>query len=231
MSVSIAIPCYDMNGAGGEVLDYSFSKLHEQTYKDFDITITDHSAGLKTDVMNVCSRWSDIGLDIKYFRIDKKIGNPAFNTNKSIELSKFDIVKLLCQDDYLANKDSLKIMMDNFKPEDIWMATTYVHSSDRNNFYRYHTPSVNPNIHTTNTIGTPSCILIRKDKHLGFDDNLKWMYDCEYYSRMIDTYGNPKILSECCMVNYIHDNQTTNTIANEYLRNSEIEYVSKKYGG
>ena len=41
--ISICIPTYEMNGMGVEYLEYSFNILYSQTFKDFEIIISDHS--------------------------------------------------------------------------------------------------------------------------------------------------------------------------------------------
>ena len=55
--VSICIPCYEMNGKGVEFLNYSFEILKNQSYKNFEIIISDNS---KSDVIeNLCKNWND----------------------------------------------------------------------------------------------------------------------------------------------------------------------------
>jgi hypothetical protein len=57
------------------------------------------------------------------------------------------------------------------------------------------------------------------------DETLKFYYDCEFYKRVYLEYGLPNISQNDTMVNYIHPNSTTNTIANNSLRNFEENYI------
>ena len=43
MKISIAIPCYEYSGMGAEILEHSFHQMNIQTFKDFDVIISDHS--------------------------------------------------------------------------------------------------------------------------------------------------------------------------------------------
>lgn len=218
-----------MGGVGGSVLAYSFDRLKEQTLKDFEIVITDHSNQDELDVYNTCELYKN-DLNIKYIKTNAFKGNPAYNTNLGIESCSNEIVKLLCQDDYLLNDKSLQYIYEGFIDDVVWVATPYVHTNDRTNIYKLHIPTINDKLHYVNTIGTPSCIALKKSKFLGFDVNLKWAYDCEFYKRMVNCYGGPRVISEVCMVNYIHANQVTNTLAENTLRDNENAYVIAKHG-
>ena len=153
--MSVAIPCWGMNGKGAEVLGVSLNKLIQQTFKDFEVVITDHSQD--DNIKNLCNSWIDV-LNIKYFRNPNKIGSPTANTNFGIEMSKGEIIKLLCQDDYLFDAQSLQIIAENFTKDVTWLVTSYVHSKDRINYYNQHFPRIPSNILIENLIGTPpSC--------------------------------------------------------------------------
>ena len=56
--ISIAIPCYDINGKGGEVLDYSMNIINNQTFKDIEVVISDHSKIGENDVENIL-KWKN----------------------------------------------------------------------------------------------------------------------------------------------------------------------------
>lgn len=227
MRVSIAIPCYEMNGHGVEALNYSLNKLYIQTFKDFEVVITDHS--INDDIKNLCEFWQD-KLDIKYYKTENGRGSPTVNTNNGLSKCSGEIIKLLCQDDYLYDEYSLEKTHNAFDENVNWLASSYVHTQDKKTYYKHHIPSMNDNIETVNTIGTPSCVAIRNNNIMYFDENLKWAYDCEYYRRLYNTFGNPKILNEITMINYIHGNSTTNTIATNELRNREENYIKVKHG-
>lgn len=225
MRMSVTIPCYDMGGEGYEVLKHSLLMLSKQSFKDFEVVITDHSENdLVADVCTIASKY----LDVKYIRNENRRGEPVPNTNLGLEHCSGEIIKLLCQDDYIYDNNSLKIINDSFTDDVNWLVTSYVHTNDRTNLYRRHIPKLNAKIELINTIGTPSCLTIRNKNILYFDENLSFMYDCEYYKRLLIKYGNPKIVDVVTMVNYLHDNQVTSTV-NSDLVNKEVKYVGELY--
>ena len=223
--LSIAIPCYEMNGRGEEILEVSFNKMIQQIYKDFEVIITDHSKN--DEIEKLCDSWKSI-LNIKYFRNENKIGSPTANTNLSIAKSSGELIKLLCQDDYLYDQESLQIIVDNFKKDDQWLGTSYVHTRDRNNFFNKHVPKISDNVILRNLLGTPSAFTIRNGLDVWFDENLIWAYDVDFYDRMIKKFNIPKIVDKVTMINYLWDGQVTNIIANQELRNRENKYVLEK---
>ena len=65
MKLSVAIPCWSMNGKGASMLEHSFSILEQQSFKEFEVVVTDHS--IDTDIEDLCSKWSS-RLTINYIR-------------------------------------------------------------------------------------------------------------------------------------------------------------------
>ena len=225
MRMSVAIPCYDMGGEGYNVLKHSLLILSKQSFKDFEVVVTDHSENdLIEDVCSVASKY----LDVKYIRNENRRGEPVPNTNLGLKHCSGDIIKLLCQDDYIYDIDSLKIINENFTDSVNWLVTSYVHTKNRTDLFRFHTPKLNPKIELINTIGTPSCLTIRNEDIQYFDTELSFMYDCEYYKRLLIKYGEPKIVNVVTMVNYLHNNQVTSTISSE-LVDKEVKYVEGLY--
>jgi len=223
--ISVAIPCYEMGGRGVEILEVSFNKLVQQTFRDFETVITDHS--VDNNIENLCNSWKNI-INIKYIRNTEKRGSPTQNTNLSIKESSGEIIKLLCQDDYLYDAQSLKIIADNFTNDVNWLATSYVHTNDRQNFFNKHVPSVTEDVISNNKLGTPSAFTIRKGIDVWFDENLVFFYDGDFYNRMIKKFGNPKIIDNITMINFLWEGQVTNTIATQELRQKELIYIKEK---
>jgi glycosyltransferase involved in cell wall biosynthesis len=226
MKISICIPTWEYHGKGVECLEYSFNKLLIQTFKDFQIVISDHS--IDNEIQLLCGNWSNL-LDIKYIRNEKDRGNAASNSNNAMLNCDGEWIKFLCQDDYLFNENSLQIIADNLDDDYNWLATGYVHTYDRKNLENYRTPFLNPNIMVVNTIGTPSCVTFRNFEHiLEFDENLSYCYDCEYYYRYILKHGNPKIISDATMVNYLWGESITSGISEELIKKEE-HFILKKH--
>jgi len=227
MKLSVAIPCWSMNEKGREMLDYNFKILKSQKFKEFEVVITDHSEDYEIESLYRVWRYL---LNIKYIRNEEMRGNPAQNTNLGLKNCSGDYIKLLCQDDFLFGTDALEKIYNNISENDSdWMFMSYWHSNDRTTLYRHHTPQYNMNIAFVNTFGTPSALTIKNKDVMEFDTNLKSMYDCEFYHRMLMKYGMPKIVNDATMINYLHENQTTSSIINNDILAKEEQYVRSKH--
>lgn len=233
MKISIAIPCWSMNGEGQNILNKTLLSIASQDFErnEFEIIITDHSED--ANIENVCYQYRDSGLDIKYYRNENKRGNPAANTNMGLDKCSGDYIKLLCQDDYFYDNQSLSFCYVRISDSNLkWSFDPYVHTNDRVTYFRYYVPYINDKIGYINTLGTPSALTISRDVTERFDENLFSMYDCEFYHRMNKKYGNPNLCLNgyrATMVNFLHENQTTNTIITEERLEKEKQYVIQKH--
>lgn len=226
--ISIVIPTYEMNGLGREFLKHNFEVLSKQTFKDFDVVISDHSKN--DDVESLCKEYEHI-LKISYLRNTHRIGSSSANINNAIKHAKGTLIKILFQDDFLASEYSLKQIADNFDLKtDTWLVTACKHTNNGVDFYKDYYPKYNDKIHLgKNTISSPSVLTIKNDSPLLFDEKLIWLMDCDYYKRYYIAYGEPKIINEIGIVNRVGEHQITNTLATEMIRDVERLYVKEKF--
>lgn len=148
----------------------------------------------------------------------------GWNTNQVIQAAKGELIKILYQDDFFAHPNALQVIIDNFKDEDNWLVTACDHTTGKPHYPRY-----NDNIHRgINTIGSPSVLTIRNRDPLLFEPQLNWVLDCDYYKRLYEKFGEPKIINSINVVIGIHEGQTTNRLSDEYKK-SEIKYLIEKY--
>lgn len=224
MKLSVLIPCWSMNGKGKEVLEFSFKILEQQTFSDFEIIIPDHS--IDKDIEKLCKKYNH--LNIKYIRNELNRGSGSSNINLGLLNCSGEYIKLLCQDDYLYSNDSLEKCFNDVYGH-VWGFNSYYHTSDKINLYRKHLPTFNDRIEIINTLGTPSALIIKNGLDIFMDENLKFCYDCEFYKRIFLKYGLPNISENVTMVNYIHENSTTQSIATDELRIYEENYIRRKF--
>jgi glycosyltransferase involved in cell wall biosynthesis len=222
MNLSIALPTYEMGGNGLEFLAYNFKQLKAQTFRDFDVIISDNSNDetIKTYVNGIKD------LNIKYVK-NEGAKTLAANMNNAIKNCDGEIIQIMCQDDYFYNKYSLQKIVDNFDKGKGWMCSMYMHTKDRLGLFKQQIPMWNPQIYINNTIGTPSCLSFLNNDNIYLDENLSWLVDCEYYYRLFKKYGQPKILSELIFVQVLWEGQVTQQITQE-LMNTETAYVNNK---
>lgn len=225
---SIAIPTYEMKGYGVEFLQFNFNILNKQTFKDFEVVISDHS--LNDDIKNLCEQWND-KLDIKYIKCDYGRGGLSPNTNNAMKHCSGEWIKILYQDDFLFNYTALETTKKHIeKSNKIWFASACQHSNDGKTAYRPFYPKWNNNIqYGINTISCPSVITIKNTENkLYFDDSLIWLMDVEYYKRMYDLYGEPEYINEITVVNRTWNESTSSTINNE-IKIKEEKILKERY--
>jgi glycosyltransferase involved in cell wall biosynthesis len=220
--ISICIPTYEMGGCGAAFLKHSFRKIWEQTYRDFEVVVSDQSRD--DNIRKLCEAYS-----IRHYFNPAKCGRSSINTNNAMRHARGTLLKILFQDDFLYSPDSLQRIVDTFDIDhDTWLVTGCEHTRDGITCYRPFYPKYNNQIHTgANTISSPSVLTIKNEGHLEFDENLVWLMDCEYYSRYYDTHGLPKILNEINVVNRTWENQVSNTTGT-FRKIWEWAYVEAK---
>ena len=84
--VSILIPTYEMAGRSVEMLHDLLTSLDKQTYKDYEVIISDDSSN--EDVSDYIKGVNNV----KYFRNDTTKG-AAFNLNHALTHAKGNIIK------------------------------------------------------------------------------------------------------------------------------------------
>ncbi len=226
--LSICIPTYEMKNIGTIFLDHSFNILSKQTFKDFEVVISDHSSN--DGIKEICEKYSDL-IKIKYVKNLDNLGSSSANINNAIRHASGKLIKVLFQDDFLFNEDSLEITVSNFNIEkDTWLVSRCEHSTDGQTFIRDFKPHYNDNIHLgLNTISSPSVLTILNNNPLFFDEKLIWLMDCDYYKRCYLKFGSPKILNAVTVVNRIGEHQVTNSIVNREIEIKELEYIKQKF--
>lgn len=224
--ISIAIPTYEMHGMGNIFLNFSLEKIFNQTFKDIQVVISDHSKN--EEIFNTCKKWES-KLNIKYLKNHEKIGSSSININNAIKHSDGKWIKILFQDDFLFNENSLEILKINLdKHSPIWLASACEHSNDGKNMYRKFFPQWNSKIYQgVNTISSPSVITIKNGLNIFFDEDLIWLMDVDFYQKMFNTYGLPFFLNEITVVNRTWGNRLSDTISNVVKENEKIRLIDR----
>jgi glycosyltransferase involved in cell wall biosynthesis len=225
---SIAIPTYGYNGKGSEFLEFSFDKLKNQTFKNFEVVISDHS--IDNTIKDICDKWSS-DLDINYIRNEEGRGIISPNINVAMKHCHGEWIKILFQDDFLFDSDSLQKQHDFIinNPKTHWFVTRFMHSNDGHTFYNMYFPRWHEMIWTgDNTMGCPSGITVKNKNLIFFDEGLNWLMDCDYYTKMKNKFGVPSILEDITVVNRTWGNRLTDTIQ-EDLKIKEFNILKSRY--
>lgn len=226
---SIAIPTYEMSGKGVEFLNFSLSKLNKQTFKEFEVVVSDHS--VNNDIKDLCYSWGE-KLNIRYFKNSYKIGASSPNINHAISNAKGLWIKILFQDDFLFDDYSLDTLKQEIESNSDrqWFVTGCEHTNDGNIMYRPFYPKWAENIHLgNNTISSPSVLTIKNNPNkLYFDEDLVWLMDVEYYKRMSENFGQPIYVHKILVVNRTWDNSVSNTLSQKRKEHEET-LIFKRY--
>jgi glycosyltransferase involved in cell wall biosynthesis len=225
--ISIAMPTYETFGRGCEFLRKNFAQFEKQKFKNFEVVISDHSRDNK--IKDLCREYED-SFTIKYFRNEEKRGSLSHNTNNAIKNCSGSIIKILFQDDFLYDEDSLLEINDSFDDDTMWLATSCQHTYDGITIDRKHIPRYNSEIFLgKNTIGNPSVVSFRNQENpILLDEGLTWMVDVDYYMKMHERFGKPKILEATTVVITQWEKQLTNLIP-PVLKEKERLMMVKRY--
>ena len=226
---SIAIPTYEMNGYGREFLEHSFKILYSQTFKDFEVVISDHS--LDDRIKDLCKEYSKL-LNVRYLRNTYKRGGSSPNINNAIKNCTGKWIKILYQDDFLYKNTALEKLTNHIidNKDKVWIVSACEHTNDGSTMYRPFYPKWNQYMHLgNNTFSSPSVLTLKniKDK-LYFNEDLIWLMDVEYYKRMYDIYGEPSYLHQVNIVNRTWSGSVTDTLSPE-RKQSEVNLMRKTY--
>lgn len=231
MKISIAIPTFEFNGCGNEFLDDLLRTIEIQTFKDFEVVISDHS--INDDLLVTIDEFVD-KFKIVYVKNNKQRGNGPANTNNAIKNCSGDIIKVMFQDDFFYDDESLEKIYNAFNQDIAWLVCGSNHTKDNgHSFYFDLYPSWNDNIiKGVNTISSPSVLSARKEvfEQVKFDSKLVMMMDCEFYYHARKIYGDPCYYNDILVTNRVHENQISflYNSSNKNIEN-EIKYCLSKH--
>lgn len=224
--IDICVPTYEAGGYGHEVLKILLDSISIQKFRDFRVLVADHSVDDKIQIL--CEKTTNIKL--VYFRNERGRGTVASNLNLLLDKAEAETIKWMDQDDYFLDENSLGLFDLAGKTEN-WVATSYLHTKNREQYYNMHQPMVNNMLYLYNTIGTMSCTSFRNlDGMPRFDEALRYSHDCDLYFRYWTKFGNPIFLnSNIAIANFIWTNSFTTQQATPELIVKEMDYLVEKY--
>jgi hypothetical protein len=220
-----------MYGKGAIHLSRSLEMLAVQTWKNFEVVISDHS---QSDLIKDCVNLFASQLTIQYLRNENFRGSSCENANHALNNCKNEVVKILFQDDYLAEADSLERAMKFFVfSKASWMATGCNHREEETGkVYWEHYPTFVKDqlFDALNSLGCPSVIYV-KTNEFRFDRRLPALMDLDYYKQLNKAYGEPVIFNEINATIGVHAGQVTNNggFGDKVQVAKELEIVSEKY--
>lgn len=208
--ISIAIPTYEMKGAGASYLEELFKTIRTQDFSDFEVCVSDHS---KDDsILDVCSQYANY-FTIQYYKNEENRGNGPANTNSVVEMCSGRITKLIFQDDLFINKSALSLIRSQFNDNTFsWCFNGFAHTMDGVSHFRKMIPRwTDMVLEGRNLLGSPSCVSFLTEKFVGFDEKLVLLMDTDFYHRMRYNHGMPAIIPDYLTSNREHDNRISSS--------------------
>lgn len=230
---SIVVPVYKMKGNYGErfLVEY-LSMLSFQTFKDFEVIVSDQSND--NNHKNICDTFSHI-MNIKHVFNLSNVRNAAANVNFGIKHATGKLVKLLYVDDFFAGADALtkiKIAFDQ-NPDKMWLISGFICCDEnKTRFYNGKEPWYgNKYVNGDNVTGNPSNYTVRRECALEMDENLLWIVDGEYFYRSYYHYGDPILIKEVLVCFRDHGDSAFKRPDLMELDAKERQYCTDKFSG
>ena len=211
---SICIPAYKRP----ENIDRLLSSIRIQTFKNYEIIITDDSGD--DSLTEVLEKYNH--LPITYFRNEKPLGTPA-NWNYNISLAKGDWIKIMHDDDWFANEQSLAIFADATTKNKKFICCRYFNvrptgKKEMPDFPESSKASILQQpmlLLARNVIGPPSVTLIHNSIKEQYDTFMKWRVDIDYYIRVLSIEKEFELIDKPLVNVGISENQVTNFCKDE----------------
>jgi glycosyltransferase involved in cell wall biosynthesis len=235
---SIAIPTHDRGEVGTVWLRELFESLKIQTFRDFDIVISDQS---KNDsILDVCKDYSE---DFEFTYIKYQGSVPCENINIALENCSGDIIKIMFSDDIFVREDALDIIQKEYEKTNCkWAFSGFCGTKDGKTFYDHKVPQwTDYMLEGRNLLSSPSVVSFLNEVKVDFDENLKLLLDTDFYHRMRWENGLPHIIEDVLVANRDHDNRISSHTTSQYdaviehpegnwlINTREYNYIQEKY--
>jgi len=212
MFISICIPTYN----SGEKLERLLDSVRIQTFKDYEIIISDDSRDNSVKQI-IDSKYAD--LNIKYYWNEQPLKNPGNWTN-AVAKSSGDWINLMHHDDWYANENSLQefVVAAKTNPDKyiIFCAfeNIYIDNKTQKKFYWGWLNQILLKLNYLNLYKTflpnPSCTLVNKKyKPYGYDKNFKWLIDFDFYTTLFRKHYSYHYINRVLVNVGMHSGQVT----------------------
>lgn len=218
MRISVCVPVFDPSQKYSEHLLQLVNSIKAQTMKPGEVVITaNHNLEYLDDLKEVIN--GDFEL---VFKRNESNGS-AENTNIAISLCRGEIVKIMHQDDFFINKNALNLTCDSLqKSKKNWRVSAFDQFVESTSVtLRTSRPKITWRlVNGVNRIGAPSGVALKRKAFIPFDEEMKYMFDCDWYLKMWHNWGKPIVSKHAEVRIRIHDGQATNWA--KYLLQEEI---------
>jgi len=234
VKISVCIPAYK----NADFLRRCLDSLASQSFTDFEVILSDDSPD---DSVATIAEAFENDLQILYLKNNPALGTPA-NWNYAMQRAKGSYIKLMHDDDWLAENDALQKFYDCLENNP---AADFCFSAFHNvnlkagtmepvfcaAFLRKLLKKNRYNLFKRNFIGPPSVVFQRNNRTDWYDANLKWLVDFEGYIRFLDSKAGFVYIDECLVNIGLSGEQVTSTVQHDArIVLPESLYFLQKHG-
>lgn len=234
MKISVCIPAYK----NADFLRRCLDSLVTQTFTDFEVILSDDSPD--DSVAKIAEVYKDV-LQVVYYKHDPSLGTPA-NWNFAMQKANAEYIKLMHDDDWLAEDDALQKFYDcleqNPSADFCFAAFHNVHIKQGrvepvfcSPFLRKLLKKDRYNLFKVNFIGPPSVVFQRNNRQDWYDERLKWLVDFEGYIRFLQSKAGFVYIDECLVNIGLSGEQVTSSVQHDVkVVLPESLYFLQKHG-
>lgn len=203
--ISVVIPVFDPQEAHFEFLYRAFESIAEQTVMPLEVVLTaNHEIKYLARLLGEFSN----KFEIVYSK--NKSRNASENLNYAVKIAGGDVIKILFQDDFLLHTQVLE-KCSEIDSKNPWIIFSYIQANESGEsiglpMFPLFTKRL---ILGENLIGAPSLVAFAKDSFIKVDENLVFLFDCDWYLRMAHKWGYPKIDTQVSVAIRLHPGQAT----------------------
>lgn len=212
VEISVCIPVYKKVDYLKRLLD----SLSVQTFRDFEIIITDDSPD---DLIENLVKQYSFQQPLKYFRNRPALGTPE-NWNEATRHASGRWIKMMHNDDWFAAEQSLQRFYDHAQNnkncafffsafQNVVAGTGASEVVKCDIFDRLFLKMTPLHLFRKVYVGNPSCTLIRTGTGLEYDRRFKFVVDFEYYIRCIRKLKKYSYIDEVLVKIGLHEDQVT----------------------
>ncbi len=215
--LSILIPAYEFAFGVRRILD----SLSLSNHQNLEIIISDDSASGEVEGVWLQHPLKD---RVLYRRNSPKLG-AIRNWNSLLRQASGEYLLLLHHDEWPLHSDFARLVIETLRsnrPDLAYLALYKLTSDGRaarphmpqfiKSLVLSHCPSY---LYRRNVIGAPSCIIVKRDLSLQFNENLTWLVDAHWYNRLLAQ--RPRIIgiADAVMMSALHADSISASLGDE----------------
>lgn len=232
LKISICVPAFKRVDYLKRLLD----SIKIQTYRNFEVVVSDDSSD--NSVRELCEFYSS-EFEIQYYKNSYPFGTPE-NWNEAIRKSKGEWIKLMHDDDWFTDSNSLQLFANAASVS----SSNFIFAAYRNIFLadnREEVVTISPfrkwllknnsaTLLSKNVIGPPSVCMHRNDGRFWYDKKTKWVVDIDFYIQRLAVESFHYIDEVCISVGISEDQVTQDCVRKPEVEIPENFYLLDKIG-